>query len=102
MLSATLIFYALANILSAMPSGGRYFAISNILLFVFLVIHFNQFKVHSTTRLLGKVAVPVLLLYLLVGFRESLYFVSQITLLGNPIIAAFNLDNLISINDFLK
>lgn len=98
----TLLFYGFANILSSLPSGGRFVTVANMLALA-LVIPYIQNRDYSLvmTRFVYA-ATPALLLYILVAVRIGLYSVSATSILGNPIIAFFFIGENISLNDLLK
>lgn len=96
------LFYGFANILSTLPSGGRYLSIAGLVALSFLTPYIQNFR---TSRVMNKAfiaATPFLILFIIVKIRTSWFLFSLTTLLGNPIVALFTLGNNTSINDIIK
>ncbi len=100
--SAALLFYALANLLSLIPSGIRFYALSNFLGYAFFIVLFNKYKLHRNTTFLVRTLAPALVIYMVIAFRDGLYFISIMTLIANPIIVPFITDYFTSVNDYIK
>lgn len=98
----TLLFYSFANVFSTLPSGGRYLSSAGILAVSFLIIYIqNNIQEKFMARTI-KLSFPFLIIFIIVQLRMSWYFLSTMTLIGNPIIAIFNIGDNISINDIIK
>ncbi len=100
--SFTLVLYSVANILSTIPSGGRFIAVANLFSLALIILY-----IHSRPRdLMMKrfiwVAVPALLLYIVVAIRIGLYSMSATSIIGNPVVAFFTAGDNISLNDVMR
>lgn len=99
--SFTLLFLAIGNIMTLVPSGSRYlqvadlFAISTI--FLFLLFNMND-KVEKWLQYTS----PLLLFFILVSLRMSLDAISFLTIFSNPIMALFLDLPLVSILNTIK
>ncbi|MCF6222636.1 MAG: EpsG family protein [Flavobacteriaceae bacterium] len=100
--SITLVFFSVGNILSLIPSGGRYLSFSSFLIFTMLILYLNQFKEDLKFQRLIKILTPVFILFIIVSVRIGLYSTSITTIIGNPFIAFFNTGETVSINDLIK
>lgn len=84
----TLLFLSIGNLMSLIPSGGRYLIIARLfamaLLFIFYFWYDNKFY----KRYLGFLS-PLLLFFIIVSIRISFETTTYVTILANPIIAAF-------------
>ncbi len=102
LLSFILLFYGFANILSTIPSGGRFLSVANVLTLAFLALNIQNNRVDQYLYRLSNVAVPFLLLFIVVSLRMSWYSFSITTVIGNPIAAIFTFSENISLNDIIK
>jgi len=100
--SFTLLFYGFANILSSLPSGGRFVTVTNLSALALIIPYIQNRDYSQTMSRFVKAATPALLLYIIVAARIGLYSLSATSILGNPIIAFFFLGENISLNDFMK
>ena len=98
----TLLFYGVANLLSSLPSAGRFVSIANLCALTFIIL-FVQNNLYGLVleRFIWSV-LPALTLYIIVAIRIGLYSMSATAILGNPIISMFFVGEHISINDFIK
>lgn len=99
--SFTLYYYGIANILSSLPSGGRYITVANLLALAMITIYVQNQPREQTVKRFIFFATPALLLFIVVAVRTGFYGMSVSALIGNPIIALVMIEN-ISLNDFLK
>lgn len=102
LLSFILLFYAFANILSSLPSGGRFVVVGNLLAFSFLTLHLQNNIVNRDLYRVANIATPFLVVTIIISLRLSLYFLSLMSLIGNPITAIFSFGDNISLNDIIK
>jgi hypothetical protein len=102
LLSFTLLFYGFANILSTIPSGGRFLSIANLLTLSFLALYLQNNVVKKDLYRLSKLATPFLLFFIIISLRMSWYSLSWMTIIGNPITAIFTFGENISLNDIIK
>lgn len=84
----TLLFLSIGNLMSLIPSGGRYLTIARLfamaLLFLFYVWYDNKYYRKYLTFLS-----PLLVFFIIVSIRISFETTTFITVLANPIIAVF-------------
>lgn len=89
MLSFIFYFYAVANILSLIPSGRRFVMISNLIAMVVIIFHMQYVSSYKKSDFLFKVSLPFLILFSVVSLRNSFKSIGIITITGNPIVAMF-------------
>jgi len=95
-------FYSFANILSTIPSGGRFLSVAQLLaLFLILILYQNHYR-KLFTRYVFPVSLPVLLLFIVVAIREGFYYMSVATVFGNPVTAIIGLGEHLALNDLIK
>jgi len=84
--SFVLFFFGIANIVSSIPSGGRFlniaFSLSIALTFLFVQKFHDKF-----INFVLKFSTPALLLYLIVTIRMGFDTIGLTTIIGNPLIA---------------
>lgn len=100
--SFTLLLYSVANILSTLPSGGRFLAIANLFSLALIIFYISS-RPHD--RMMNRfvwVAAPALLLFVVVALRIGLYSMSATAIMGNPIVAFFTAGENISLNDVMR
>lgn len=100
--SFTLFFMGFANVMSSVPSGGRFMAPGSILALTLIILFLNQFKSNLLPLRLIKATIPLLLLFIMIAIRDGLYLTSVTAITANPIIALFTTDFNYSLNDVLK
>lgn len=92
--SFSLLFYGFTNILSFIPSGGRFVAVVNTFMFpLFIILTTNYHRIKSLSVIM-VFSVPLLLLFCIVSLRVGMDYIGLMTVIGNPMIAAFGNDNL--------
>ncbi len=102
LLAFTLLMYSVANILSSVPSGGRFLKLALLLaVFCITTIYQNYYR-NSLKRYWLPLASPAFALFILVSIRIGFYFISVTTLVGNPIVAFFTANNNLAIIDIIK
>jgi len=102
LLSLSMLYFAVANILSYLPSGGRFYIFSFFLSLVMVILYLNQFKKDRKLVLLTKILTPAFILFIIVSLRLGLYSTSVTTVFGNPIIAVFNAGETTPLNNLIK
>lgn len=100
--SFTLYYYAVANIFSSIPSGGRYTTIANLMALALIAIYVQNQPREITMKRFILIAIPALLLYIVVAARTGLYAMSATTAIGNLFFAFLTAGETISLNDVLK
>ena len=98
----TLLFYAMANLTSSIPSGGRFVAIANFCSLALIILYLQNVKQDLFIKRFFLATTPLLLLFVLVSVRTGLYSISATAILGNPVIALFLDGDHISLNDLMK
>jgi hypothetical protein len=83
----SLLFYSIANILSLVPSGGRFLNIGSTLLCVFFISYLSNIQKNDKIVGLTYVSVPLLSLFCLVIIRTGMDFFGFVTIVGNPVFA---------------
>lgn len=83
----SVLLYSVANILSLVPSGGRFINVASTLLFAFFILYFSFPHKNSLLDVLKAVSVPFLLLFTLVMMRAGMDFFGIVTIIGNPVFA---------------
>ncbi|MBL0356327.1 MAG: EpsG family protein [Chitinophagaceae bacterium] len=97
----TLLIFAIANIMSSLPSGSRFLMLASLSALAVIIFYVqNQEKEKYIYRVL-LFTIPFLLLYVIVLLRTGLYSVSVNTIVGNPILSLITDYNL-SLNDLIK
>ncbi|MDJ0646052.1 MAG: EpsG family protein [Flavobacteriaceae bacterium] len=96
--SFALLFFGLANILSSIPSGGRFVSIAQLLLvasvFLYIQLETNLKAVRSAVLF----STPVILLFIAVSLRIAFETISLTAVAGNPLISLFGENDLSLIN----
>lgn len=100
--SFTLLFYGVANIISAIPSGGRFMVIGQLFALALIVLYVQNRRREKAISRLAFIASPALLLFVVVEVRKALLSLSASTILGNPVLAMFLSGEQLSLNDVLK
>lgn len=101
LLSFIFLFLFFANLISTIPSGGRFLAIGNMIALSFLTLYFQNNIIKEKLNL-SKIVSPFLIFFIIISLRTGLYSVSITTLLGNPILAIITFGENISLNDIIK
>lgn len=97
-----LLIYGATNLLSSLPSGGRYYSLASFFALTLIVLYVQNRKHDAVMRNFILAATPALLLFVIVAVRVGFYSISATAVLGNPIIAFFLTDSHLSLNDFMK
>jgi hypothetical protein len=98
----TLLFYGAANLLSSLPSGGRFITVVQLCALSLIILYVQNIKREKWMKRFIYFALPGLLLFIVVGIRKAIYTVSVSAILGNPVIGMFTIGNNISLNDVLR
>lgn len=100
--SFTLLFYSVANLLSSIPSGGRFLVLANLCSVALIAIYLQNERDGKFLKRYIYAATPALLLYIIISVRIGLYSISATSVLGNPIVAIFTAGENISLNDVMR
>jgi len=98
----TTLFYGIANLMSSLPSGGRFVTVANLSALALIILYVQNVPHEKTMTRFIKVAIPAILLFIIVSVRVGVYSFSPTILFGNPIIALFTMGENMSLNDFLR
>jgi hypothetical protein len=92
LLSFSLLFYGFANILSQVPSGGRFLVLANTFMIPFFIIFLSTLPKVGETFIIKVFTVPLLLLFCVVNIRIGMDYCSIMTFIGNPVTVALYSD----------
>lgn len=96
----TLLFLALGNIMSMLPSGVRYLIISQLFAITILIYYNVKYSYIIFRKGLIYLS-PLLIVYIIISIRISLTSISFLTIFGNPLLALL-IDVQISLIDLIK
>ena len=96
----SLLFYAIVNVLSVIPSVGRFYAVANMLALAFIFLNLQMLP-DNYSPWLKKIGMPLLLIFIMVRLRFAFDFMGSSLVLGNPI-TAFFIENEIPLIEFVK
>lgn len=100
--SFTLLFFGVVNILSSLPSAGRFYTVANLCALALIILYVQNQPHEKIMKRFIVLDTPALLLYVIISVRVALYSLSATAILGNPVIAAFLMGKHVSLNDVLK
>jgi len=83
-----LLFFGIANIISSVPSAGRFTIVASCIAMAFVYLSV-QFLNDRIINLIIKISIPALLLFFIVAVRVGFYTIGLTTIFGNPLIAVF-------------
>ena len=102
LLSFIFLFFGFANLLSTIPSGGRFLNLAYLLSISALVLIMQNFPPRKNLIKLSKLATPFLIFFIIVALRLSWYSLSWMTIIGNPITSIFTFGENTALNDIIK
>lgn len=85
-----LLFLAVANITSLVPSGGRFMTVASLFAVAFIYMYTQKTSPEKIISKLYFFATPALLLYCVVVLRISFDTIGLVTILGSPITLLFS------------
>ena len=100
-LSFALLFWGVANIMSSLPSGGRFLDVAALSALPLLILYVQNQPNEKYLSQKVLLASPALLFFIIVSIRIGFYTLSVNTFLGNPIIVLL-IDYNIALNDLIK
>lgn len=100
LLNFSFLFYGIFNILSSIPSVGRFLAAGNLLMLAMLFWMLQKQKI-KTKLILEVFGIPILILFIVVRIRIGFDYIGLWSVLGNPLIVYFA-ENNISMIDIIK
>jgi hypothetical protein len=98
----TLLFYGAVNLLSSLPSGGRFYTVAQLCALSLIILFIQNIPYEKWMKRFTYLALPGLMLFIIVGVRKAIYSISVSAILGNPIIGMFTIGNNISLNDVMR
>lgn len=101
-LSFVLLFFAFANILANLPSGGRYLSVVSLFTLAFVTINTQNSIGDKLSKTINWATAPLLVFFFIVSVREALYFFSVTTIIGNPFVALFTIGDNINLDSLIK
>jgi hypothetical protein len=99
--SFTCLLYSVANVISILPSGGRFISLSNLFAVAFIFFYVQHAPRGKAIRRIIFVAIPALLFYNIMAIRMSLQAMGFFSVFGNPLISVF-LDADITLIEMVK
>lgn len=96
----SMLFLAIGNLLSSIPSGGRYLLLAQLFGMAVIILFFIKFYSVSYHRAIYLCS-PFLLFFILVSVRKSFDTVSIMTVFTNPLLASI-IDTPIPLIDLIK
>lgn len=97
----TLLFLAVANLLSLVPSGGRFNIIASMFAVTAIIFCIQKAPKENFILRLVPLGIPALILYCIVALRTGFDTIGVTTILGNPLIAIFTVVE-IALIEFIK
>ena len=98
----TLLFIGVVNIFSSLPSGGRFYTVTNLCALALITLYVQNRPHEKVLKRFILAATPALMLYVVVSVRIALYSMSATAILGNPVIAMFLVGEHVSLNDVMR
>jgi len=84
----SLLFLAVGNVVSQIPSGGRFLLVAQLFGLTFILVGILEFKDSRINSKLNMVS-PLLIFYIIVSIRMSFNTITVGTVMTNPVIAFF-------------
>ena len=97
-LSFSLLLFTFANVISKLPSGGRFYSIA----FLFSLIPITYYYVRTKNRRMFHFALLPLLFWLVVNIRDGFDQITLATFLANPLLIWFDVLNQVPLIDLIK
>jgi hypothetical protein len=97
-----LLFYGVANLVSSLPSGGRFMTVANFGAVALITLFLQNYAQEKILRIYTWAVTPALLLYIIVSVRIGFLSTGATAILGNPIIAFFSSGEDFSLEQFLR
>lgn len=96
-----LFFSGWANLLTSLPSGGRFIAVSSALVVAFLILFFLNYKPSGLLKVTQILSLPLLIIYFIFSIRVGFDYMGISTFIGNPF-SALLIEDTKPIIDFVK
>lgn len=91
----------IAQILSNVPSGGRFILLVNVIFYAIFVLFVSEQKLNTRLKLYKSISVPFLMFLIIFKFRVGFDYMGISTIMSNPIIALF-VEDKVPLIDFVK
>jgi len=92
-----LLFYGVFNILSSLPSVGRFINIANLTM-LFIIFVYLQFYGKSFPEIFKNIVIPILILFIFVRLRIGFDYLGVWSIFGSPLFVYFVENNMPLIN----
>jgi hypothetical protein len=96
----SLLFYAIVNILSSIPSVGRFYEVANMLSLAVIFLNLQMIP-DNYSPWLKRIGIPFLLVFILVKLRFAFDYMGASLVFGNPI-SAFFIEHQTPLIEFVK
>ena len=96
------LFMSFSNVISTIPSGGRFLYLANLLATILIILIFQNYPTSKSLKTLSLFASPFLIFFIVIALRLSLYSISMMTIFGNPLTTILTFGDNLSINDIIK
>lgn len=83
----TLFFYGCANIVSLVPSGGRFIAVANMLSIASLLFYFARYRLNMALKIVRVLSLPLVIFFSIFSIRVGFDYMGISTFFGNPFTA---------------
>ena len=100
-LSFSFLFLGVANIMTSLPSGGRFITVAMFSALPLVILYVQNFPGEKYLTHKVMIALPALLLFIIVSIRIGFLTISVNTIMGNPIVALFT-DYNIALDEIIK
>lgn len=97
----SLLFLGIANIISSVPSLGRFTSVALSFTLAIIILGLDVVKKNKPIINTIKLTIPALLLFIIVSIRIGFYTIGLTTILGNPIIA-YLMDGDLALDNIIK
>ena len=97
-----LLFYAAVNLLGSFGGSARFVTLANFFALPVIILYVQNIHQEKMMKRLTLLLTPAMLLFIIVSVRIGFYSLSAKAILANPVIAAFIMDELLSMNDLMR
>jgi hypothetical protein len=87
LISFSLFFYGCANIISLVPSGGRFLAVANMLSIASLLFYFARYRLNMALKIVRVLSLPLVIFFSIFSIRVGFDYMGISTFFGNPFTA---------------
>ena len=86
--SFTILFLTIGNIMTLVPSGGRYLIIAQLFALAVIILYYSDYIVDLYSKWIVYLT-PVFIFFIIVSIRVALDSTSVMTIFANPILVSF-------------